>query len=125
MDHPVDTPLSAASRFLVELAAWILTPWALGRVSVNAAVTALVVLMALPATFNTPGDKKVTGVPVSGRVRITIEGVLFVAAAWGAVQVLPGPLGVIAVIVLVAVGVVQVPRWRWLAPRAATAPARP
>lgn len=51
VDHPVDTPLSAASRFLVELAA--------------------------------------------------------------------------AVIVLVAAGAVQIPRWRWLAPRAATASTRP
>jgi len=117
VDHPADTPLSAASRFLVELAAWILVPWALGRGSVTVAVIALVVLVALPATFNTPGDKKVTGIPVSGHVRIGIEGVLFLAAAWGAVQILPGPVDVVAVVALVAAAIVQVPRWRWLAGR--------
>ncbi len=117
MDHPVDTPLSATSRFLVEISAWILVPWALWQTSVMAAVAALVVLIALPATFNAPGDKRVDGVAVPGPVRIGIEAVLFLAAVWGALRVVPGPLDTVAVAALVAALLTQVRRWRWLATR--------
>lgn len=114
LHHPVDTPLSAASRFAVELAAWVFATWAASRLSPVTGIITLVVLVALPATLNTPGDKKVTGVPVSGRVRLAIELALYLVAALAPWLVL-APFGAAVVTLLVlAAGPVQLRRWRWL-----------
>ena len=43
----VDSPLSSATRFLSELAAWVAAPWAASRVSVILAVAVLVVVAAV------------------------------------------------------------------------------
>ena len=82
--HAVDSPVGAATRAGVELVAWIAAPWALASWSWAAAVLLLVVLVALPATFNVPGDKRHAGHPVSGQVRIGIELLLTGAAVLGA-----------------------------------------
>jgi hypothetical protein len=111
----VDGPLASATRFLCELTAWVAGPWAAARVSELLAVAVLVVLVALPAAFNVPGDKhKVGARAVSGPVRIGIELLLFAAAVAGAALAWPG-WAAAAVAVVVAVAVTSnVPRWRWL-----------
>jgi hypothetical protein len=111
----VDSPLGAATRFLSEFAAWVAAPWAASRVSVILAVVVFVVLVALPATCNVPGDKhKVGGRAVSGPVRIGIELLLFAAAVAGAALAWPGWVAAaVAVVVVVAVAA-NLPRWRWL-----------
>lgn len=50
---PYDTPVSAASRFLVELAAWVLGSWAAvdAGLPLWAGLVVAVGLVALPATF--------------------------------------------------------------------------
>ena len=73
--------------------------------------------MALPATLNTPGDKKVTGVAVSGRVRLTIELALYLIAAIAPWLVL-APVGAAGVTLFVlSAGLAQMRRWRWLVHR--------
>jgi len=81
VDHPRDTALSAALRFLTELIAWIAGPWAAAAVSVWLAVPVLVVLIGLPSVFSTPGDKRKVIVATPGPVRASIELVLFLVAA--------------------------------------------
>jgi hypothetical protein len=110
----VDPPAGAASRFGVELCAWLAAPWAAAQWSWVAGVLVLVVLVALPATFNVPGDKHHGGRPVSGSVRIGIELVLMTAAVIGAVVVWPA-WAVAGVGTMVAADVVVgLPRWTWL-----------
>lgn len=72
------------------------------------------VLVALPATFNVPGDKRHAGHPVSGRVRIGIELLLTGAAVLGAW--LAWPLWAAAAVAVLAVAFLGLglPRWRWL-----------
>src|SRR5438067_1099754 len=101
--HAVDSPLGATTRFLSELTAWVVAPWAASRVSWILAVVVLVVLVALPAAFNVPGDKHtVGGRAVGGPVRIGIELLLFAAAVVGASVVWPEWAAVV-VLVLVMV----------------------
>jgi hypothetical protein len=110
----VDSPAGAATRFAVELCAWVAAPWAAAQWSWVAGVLVLVVLVALPATFNVPGDKHHGGRPVSGRVRIGIELVLVAAAVIGAVAAWPA-WAVAGVGILVAADLVAgLPRWAWL-----------
>jgi uncharacterized protein DUF2568 len=111
----VDSPLASATRFLSELAAWVAAPWAVSRVSVVLAVAVLVVLVALPAAFNVPGDKhKIGGRAVTGPVRIAIELLLFAAAVAGSALAWPTWAAVaVAVLVVVAIAA-NLPRWRWL-----------
>lgn len=65
---PCDTPASAVTRFLIEVAAWVLGPWA----AVDAGLPlwgGLILaggLVALPATFNAAGDKQKDNVLVPG-----------------------------------------------------------
>jgi hypothetical protein len=111
----VDSPLGAATRFLCELAAWVMAPLAVSGVSVGLSVAVLAVLLALPAYFNVPGDKhKVGGRAVTGPVRIGIELLLFASAVAGAVSVWPvWASAAVAILVVVAI-VANLPRWRWL-----------
>lgn len=116
---PFDTAMSAATRFGIELVAWIAGPWAAYDIvgSWWALVGVAIVLVGLPAVFNTPGDKQATGVPTPGALRIAIEMFLLVVAVVGAARVWPGwALGL--VVVLGAVMLVSgSPRYRWLAGR--------
>jgi hypothetical protein len=111
----VDSPLASATRFLSELTAWVAAPWAASRVSLILAVAMLVVHVALPATFNVPGDKhKVGGRAVSGPTRIGIELLMFAAAVAGSVLAWPTwATAAVAVLVVVAIAA-NLPRWRWL-----------
>jgi hypothetical protein len=110
----VDSPAGAATRFAVELCAWIAAPWAAAQWSWVVGLLVLVALVALPATFNVPGDKHHGGRAVSGPVRIGIELVLVAAAVLGAVLAWPA-WAVAGVAILVAADlVVGRPRWAWL-----------
>jgi hypothetical protein len=115
----VDSPLGATFRFLAEVAAWVAAPWAAARVSVVLAVLVLVVLLALPAVFNVPGDKHTRVLrAVSGRVRIGIELLLFAAAVVGATFAWPEWAAVAVLLVVLIAAVTNQRRWRWLvAPR--------
>jgi hypothetical protein len=71
-------------------------------------------LVALPATFNVPGDKHHVGHPVPGLVRIGIEPLLTGAAVLGAWLAWPAwAAAAVAVLAMVFFGL-GLPRWRWL-----------
>ena len=105
---------ASALRFATELVAWVATPWALAGHSVLLAVASVVVLVALPTVFATPGDKAQVIVAVPGYVTISL--VLLHMAAAVVASWLAWPLPVaIAVWILVAASVLaELPRWRWL-----------
>jgi hypothetical protein len=117
----VDSPAGAATRFGVELTAWVAAPWAAASWSWVAAVLLLVVLVTLPATFNVPGDKHHGGHGVSGPVRIAIELVLVLAAVVGAGLAWPTWAAAAVVLLAVAYLVLGLPRWAWLLRSTATA----
>jgi hypothetical protein len=111
----VDSPLGAATRFLSELTAWVAAPWAASRVSWILAVVVLVVLVALPAAFNVPGDKhKIGGRAVTGPVRIGIELLLFAAAVAGASVAWPEWAAVLVLVLVLVAAAANRRRWRWL-----------
>ncbi len=114
---PYDTPASAGSRFAIELVAWVAGPWAAAEVAGLAwvALPALLVLVGLPAVFNTPGDKHTDGIATPGPIRIGIE-VLLLAVAVGSAWIVWPPWAAIAAALLGIVMVVTgLPRYRWLA----------
>lgn len=111
----VDPVAGAVTRAGVELVAWVAVPWAVAaRGSWVAAALLLIVLVAVPATFNVPGDKHRDGRPVSGRVRIGIELLLTGAAVLGACFAWPVWAAVAVVALAFAFLALGVPRWRWL-----------
>ncbi len=113
---PYDTYLSSGFRFLIEVAAWVGGPWAATKIVGHwwASIPTALVLFLLPALFNTPGDKKTTGIPTPGPLRIGVEAILLGAAIYGAWTVWP-PWLAIAVSVAGALMVVfGIPRYRWL-----------
>ena len=114
---PFDTGSSSALRFVMELVAWIAGPWAAAEVTGSgwAAIPALILLVGLPAAFNTPGDKKQTGIATPGPVRILIEMLLFAVAVAGAWYVWPLWAAVPVTMAAVAAIVTGWPRYRWLA----------
>lgn len=100
-----DTAWSSASRFLVEVAAWVAGPWAAASLTGSGWVVlpVLVVLVAIPAVFSTPGDKNQIVVATPGPVRVVIEiGLLSIAIA-AALVVWP----VWAAVLIVVVGFVM------------------
>jgi len=115
--NPYDTPVSSGLRFLIELVAWVAGPWAVADAvgSGWAAVPAVVVLLGLPALFNTPGDKKTTGVPTPGPIRILIELVLLAAAIAGAWMVWSPWAAVAVSLAGVLMVITGIRRYRWLA----------
>lgn len=114
--HPdaVDSPVGAATRFAVELVAWVTAPWAAAMWSWVLAAVLLVALVALPSVFNIPGDKHHVGRAVSGVTRIVIEAMLFGAAMAGVVHVWPLWAALLVGCLMVVAVVAGLPRWRWL-----------
>lgn len=114
--NPHDTPVSAAARFGVEVAAWVAGPWAAAELAGSAwvAIPVAIALVALPAVFNVPGDKKVDGVAVAGWVRLTIEMLLLAAAVTGSWVVWPEWLAILVTAAGAAMVVTGRARYRWM-----------
>ena len=79
------------------------------------AVPALVVLVTLPALFNTPGDKNTDGIATPGPIRIEIEMFLLGVAVASAWIVWPAWAALAVTIIGVVMVVAGLPRYRWLA----------
>ncbi len=112
--HPFDTPLSAGLRFGTELIAWIAGPWAAGTFSAWLVVPALVMLVALPSVFSTPGDKNVIVVATPGPIRVLIEFGLYAVALAAPWAVWPQPVAIATSLVVVASVATGIPRIAWL-----------
>lgn len=89
--NPLDTYASATSRFVIEIVAWVAGPWWAFDMTGSwwIAVVSLVVLVALPAVFNVPGDKEFGGIAIPGVLRIAIELLLLTVAIAAAFAVWP------------------------------------
>jgi hypothetical protein len=101
--NPLDTPAGAATRFAVEVAAWVVIPWAVGRAAGwMAAAAVLIAIVAATGTFNAAGDKRHEGVKVPGPARLALEAALGIGASvacgylWGPLAAAPIALLVVA-----------------------------
>lgn len=83
---------------------------------------ALLVLIGLPAVFNTPGDKRTTGVPTPGPIRIGIEALLLATAIGSALVVWPTWAAALVTVLGIALVLTGLPRYRWLATGAPPVP---
>jgi hypothetical protein len=101
-------------RFIVELVAWVATPWALARYSVVLAVVGVVVLIGLPTIFATPGDKAKVVVAVPGWVTIGLVVLQLGVAAVAAWVAWPVGVAIVVWVLVVACVVAELPRWRRL-----------
>jgi hypothetical protein len=109
-------------RFAAELVAMVVTPLALWPHSIPLAIIAVVLLVALPAVFSTPGDRPGGDGPVAvpGVVTILILLVTLGAAIAGAWLI--WPWWAAATVTALCVAVVFTEQTRW---RALTRPGRP
>jgi hypothetical protein len=113
--NPLDTWLSGGLRFLVELIAWVAGPWAAGKLlGVWAGGLALVVLMAIPALFSTPGDKQQVIIPTPGPIRFMLESDLSLVAIIAAWYAWPTGAAVAATVVVLLAQLTGWRRSRWL-----------
>lgn len=121
---PYDTAASSGLRFIIELVAWIAGPWAVADLTGSAwtALPALVVLIGLPAAFNTPGDKRVTGIATPGPARIAIEALLTAAAIIGSWIAWPAWAAATVTVLSVAMIITGMRRYQWLAAGAPPGP---
>jgi hypothetical protein len=113
---PYDTPVSSGLRFVMELVAWTAGPWAAADLADNAwvAIPALVVLVAVPGVFSTPGDKHSVVVPTPGPVRVGLELLLFAVAVAGAWIVWPDWAAILVTLVAIGALITGRERTRWL-----------
>jgi len=124
---PYDTGWSSGLRFAIEIVAWVTGPWAAAVMTDSgwAAVPVAVVLVGLPALFNTPGDKKATPIPTPGPLRILIEMLLLAVAVVATVIVLPTWAAVAVSVVGAGMLLAGRGRYRWLAAGAGPVPPSP
>lgn len=113
--HPLDTPLSAALRFVVELVAWVSGPWAASTISAWLLLPALLILLVLPAVFSTPHDKRMIVIATPGPIRLCIELLLFVIAALAPWYVWSGLIATLADLVVLVAVLSGWARFKWLA----------
>ena len=115
-DNPLDTKISAATRFAIELVAWIAGPWAAAEIAGTwlAIIPTLIVLIALPGVFSTLGDKRHVVVAVPGPIRFLIELLLTVVAIYSSWVVWTSVGGIIVAAIAVAAAVSGAPRAKWL-----------
>ncbi len=106
--------VAPALRFTAELVAWVATPWALSGFSIPLAVASVIVLVALPTIFATPGDKAHVLVPVSGYVTIGLVVLQMAAAVLASWIAWPTVVASIVSVLVAASIVAELPRWRWL-----------
>jgi hypothetical protein len=113
---PYDTYASGSLRFLMELVAWIAGPWAAADLTGSGwtAIPVLVVLLALPSVFSTPGDKHQVIVATPGPVRLVIELILIAVAVTGAWIAWPAWLAAMTTVAALATLITGLPRTRWL-----------
>jgi hypothetical protein len=112
--------MRSAVRFLAEVVAWVLTPWAIAPHSIVLAIAAVVLLIGIPTVFGTPGDRPNVLVAVPGRGTIGINILEFAAAVGSAWFAWPAWAAVLVTVGVLVAAVLQVDRWRRLA-TAATA----
>jgi len=115
-DNPLDNLLSGASRFAIEIVAWVAGPWAAADLAGTWLMTipALAILIALPGVFSTVGDKKHVVVAVPGPVRLLIEIILAAVAIASAVLVWTIVGGVIVAVVALIMFASGAKRAKWL-----------
>lgn len=116
---------ASALRFATELVAWVATPWALAGHSVLLAVASVVVLVALPTVFATPGDKAQVVVPVPGYVTIGLVLLHMAAAVVASWLAWPLPAAITVWILVAASVLAELPRWRWLVSTGRPEPGEP
>lgn len=109
-----DSRLGSFLRFSTELIAWVATPWALASTSAWLAALSVVVLIALPTLFSTPGDKRNVIVAVPGYVTIALVLLQLVAAVVASWLAWHPVAAVIVSALALATVVTELPRWRWL-----------
>jgi len=107
---------SGGLRFVVELIAWVGTPWALWPHSIALAIGAAVLLIGLPALFSTPGDRPGAGtlVSVPGFVTIVLVVMQLAAATAAAWVIWPAWAAAAVTVLCLIVLVTEQPRWRRL-----------
>ena len=103
-------------RFASELIAWVAIVWALSPLSIWLGVAAVVLLIAFPAIFSTPGDRPGGDGPVAVPGIVTILHLVIqlsaaVAAAWIA---WPWSIATIVSALCCAVVMTERPRWKAL-----------
>jgi hypothetical protein len=115
-DNPLDTKISASTRFAIEVAAWVAGPWAAADLTGSwlATIPVLAILVALPGVFSTTGDKRHIVVAVPGRVRLFIEILLTVVAIYSAHIVWTYVGAIVVAVIALAMFVAGAPRARWL-----------
>lgn len=124
MTPPAREPVRLADvlRVLVELIAWIASPWALAHYSWMLSVLSLLVLIGVPTVFATPGDgNRQPIIPVPGIVTIGMVLMEVGAAVLAAWVVLPGWAATATAVLAVACLITEQPRWRRLLGLAAPA----
>jgi hypothetical protein len=105
----------SAPRFLVEIVAWVATPWALAPHSVWLAVLAGVTLIGLPTVYGMPGAKKQRNpVPIPAGPAIALELLQPAAACVAAFVAWPAAAGWLVVALSLVACVLQGERWRWM-----------
>jgi hypothetical protein len=108
-DNPYDNPLSASTRFAVEIIAWVAA-----SISLWLVIPAIAILIGLPEIFSTVGDNRKIVVATPGPVRVAIELLLYVVAIAAPWTVWPLWLAVLTTaIVLIAIAS-GLRRTRWL-----------
>ncbi len=114
LGSPYDRPASAILRFLVEVIAWVAGPWAAAEVHIVLAVPVLLVLLALPSVFSTPGDKHQVIVATPGAIRLGIEALLIAVAAAAPWVIWPTWAAGPATVIVAGAVVFGLPRSLWL-----------
>jgi hypothetical protein len=112
--HPYDTFLSATTRFLSELIAWVSGPWALSLISSWLILPGLLLLLGLPSVFSTVNDKNKVVVAISGTLRLGIELLLYSVAAIAPIFVWPFWACIVSWIIVSVSLAVGLPRMIWL-----------
>jgi hypothetical protein len=113
--RPGHNDATSIPRFLAELIAWVAAGWALWPHSPVLAIAAVVLLIALPTVFGTPGDKPGgVVVPVPGIVTVLLVLLQLVTAAVAGWVAWPWWVAVPVTVLCLVVPVTELPRWRRL-----------
>ncbi|MGW3042034.1 hypothetical protein ACWC9T_18810 [Kitasatospora sp. NPDC001159] len=115
MDKQFTEPKYAtALRAGLELVGWIGLPIALWSHSILLAIGVDVLLIGVPAVFQTPGDKPGTVIAVPGRVTILMVLAELTGAVTAAWLLFPAWAAVLVSLLALACCGTELPRWRRL-----------